>query len=161
MTSTANLQSRASASVMDKPSFANLSWVAGFPVAMALLFVLQPSVHASAAMIVSASVLMMVFAAAACDPQQTSFRLRNLEVLSPVLAALMIWVSVEAGRAIGGESLVLGSLAAFATLAGLYLAEAIVSAAGLYAATRSRAAPGTAVVALIHAKYAGLFGRIA
>lgn len=160
MTSTANLQSRASASVMDKPSFANLPWFAGFPVAMASLFVLQPSLHSSAAMIVTASVLMMVFAAAACDPQQTAMRLRNISVLSPVFAALMIWVSVDAGRAIGGESLILGSLAAFATLASLYLAEAIVSAVGLYAVTRSRAAPGAAVVALIHAKYAGLFGRI-
>ena len=160
MNSTANLQSRSKIAALETASSGSLFWLGAFPIAASLLFVFQPSLHASVAMAVTASVLMMVFAAAACDPKQTSVRLGNIAFLSPVFAALMIWVAVYVGRAIGGDSLVAASMAAFAALAGLYLVEALVSGFGLFAVSRGRSAPGAAVIALIHGKYAGLFGRI-
>lgn len=160
MNSTANHQSRSAVAAMDTLTSGSIFWLAAFPVAASLLFVFQPSLQASLAMTVTASVLMMVFAAAACDPKQTSLRLGNIAFLSPVLAALMIWVAVYAGRAIGGDSLIAASAVAFVMLAALYAIDAFVSGVGLLAISRGRAAPGAAVIALIHGKYAGLFGRI-
>jgi hypothetical protein len=160
MNSTVKHQSRAPVAAMDTVSSDSLFWLGAFPVVTSLLFVFQPSLHASLAMAVTASVLMMVFAAAACDPKQTLVRLGNISFLSPVLAALMIWVAVYVGRAIGGDSLIAASAAAFVMLAALYAIEAVVSGFGLLAVSRGRAAPGAAIVALIHGKYAGLFGRI-
>ena len=145
---------------MENLSSDSLFWLGAFPVAASVLIVFQPSLHASVAMMVTASVLMTVFAAVACDPKQTSVRLGNIAFLSPVLAALMIWIAVYAGRAIGGDSLIAASAVAFATLATLYATDAFVSGFGLLAVSRGRSAPGTAVIALIHGKYAGLFGRI-
>ncbi|MGB8818683.1 MAG: hypothetical protein WCC66_12255 [Rhizobiaceae bacterium] len=141
-------------------SSTSMVWIGAFPVATVLLYAIQPSAQVSIAMAVTTSVLMMVFAAAACDPSQTAKRLYNMAVLSPVLAALFIWIAVYAGRVLGGDSLVLTALVASISLAGLYLLDALVSGAGLFAASRGRAAPGAAIATLIHGKYAGLFGRI-
>jgi hypothetical protein len=160
MNSIANIKSGTAATAIGRLSPDSIIWLAGFPVAVVLLFAAQPSLLSAVAMTVTASVLMMVFAAAACDPKQTSDRLYTISLLSPLFAALMIWLAVYVGRMFGGDSLAASFAIAFVALAGLYLVDAVISGFGLLAASRGRAAPGAAVIALIHGKYAGLFGRI-
>ena len=137
-----------------------LVWIGSFPLCVAVMFALQPDIHVAVAMAAVASMLMAVFAAAACDPDHAPVRRNNVSVLSPVLAAVMIWLALNIGHSIGGVSIFTASLASVVSLAGLYLADMLVSSVLLMAASRGRVASAAPVAVLIEGKFAGLFGRI-
>lgn len=137
-----------------------LVWIGSFPLCAAVMFALRPDIHVAVAMAAVASMLMAVFAAAACDPDHAPVRRNNVSVLSPVLAAVMIWLSLHIGHSVSGDSIVVATLASIVSLAGLYLADMLVSGAVLLAASRGRVASAAPVAVLIEGKFAGLFGRI-
>jgi hypothetical protein len=124
------------------------------------MFAIQPPVHAAIAMAAVASMLMMVFAAAACDPDHAPVRRNNVAVLSPVLAAVMVWLAITFGSALGAGSLTASIMLSILAFVGLYLADTLISAAILVGASSGRAAAGVPVAVLLEGKFAGLGGRL-
>ena len=137
-----------------------LAWIGSFPLCAAVMFAIQPTMNAAIAMAAVASTLMMVFASSACDPVHAPVRRNNVAVLSPVLAAVMVWLAISFGNALGAGSLAASAILSILALVGLYLADILISAAILLAASRGRAAAGVPVAVLFEGKFAGLGGRL-
>ena len=137
-----------------------LVWIGSFPLCSAVMFALRPDIHIAVAMAAVASMLMAVFAAAACDPVHAPVRRNHVSAMSPVLAAVMIWLAVNIGGSVGGDSFAASALASVAALAVLYFIDLAISSAVLMAASRGRIAAAAPVAVLVEGKFAGLFGRI-
>ena len=139
------------------------TWLAVFPVTAFGIIIAQPLLSVSVLMAVG---LMVGLAAVAmlgvanADMRRFNISQMIMGIVAPVQLALTIWVSVYAGHALAGESLVASTLAAFATFAVLLLADFGLSVLLLLLAGRGSAVAGISVANLIAGKYAGLLGRV-
>lgn len=139
------------------------SWMAVFPAVSLALFTLQPS-----APVTLFIVTLMVAALAAIAHSSSSdagndgkfeLKQRLIAFVAPAQFALLIWLSVYAGRAMA-STLAGSSVAALFVFSGLIALDFAVSIAALMVAERQEGISGLSVVSLISGKYAGLFGKI-
>lgn len=140
-------------------SAAVLKWAAIFPLASIVLFVVQPSLLASANFAVGLMALLALFAHLSVK-DVNSFESKQLAIalLSPIQFAILMWAAVHMGRDLAGASLVASSFAAMLVFAGALLVDGLLSGALLLAANTGTL--GASVAGLISAKYAGLVGEI-
>jgi hypothetical protein len=139
------------------------SWMGVFPAASLALFTLQPS--ASSSLFIVAGLAMVVAGIAHSSASdggndgRFESKQRLIGLIAPAQFALLIWLSVYAGRAMA-STLAGSSVAALCVFAGLLALDFAVSMAALLVAERREGISGLSVASLISAKYAGLFGKI-
>ncbi len=164
MQTNSNIQLNAAAlpqSVTGFGLFASRTWVTVFPVASLVLFVAQPAAIMTFAYCVGSTFAMAALAHAAVqDEGGHEAKMAYVRFLAPIQSALLIWLAVYIGQGVAGMSLIATSLAAFAALGAILIADAALSGAALMAAAQGRGTLGTSIACLISEKYAGLFGKI-
>lgn len=139
------------------------SWIAVFPLASVGLFALQLS--ASLTLCIAAGLAAAVAGLAhasvwdADNDGRFETKQRLIGLIAPAQFALLIWLSVYAGRAMA-STLAGSSVGALFVFAGLLALDFAVSMAALLVAERREGVSGLSVASLISSKYAGLFGKI-
>jgi hypothetical protein len=139
------------------------SWLGVFPLVSAVLLATQMS--ASAAICVSASFAVTMAAIAhasvkdADNDGKFEAKQRIISLLAPAQFALLMWLAVTAGGALG-STYVTSSMIAFAAFAGLVLADFLAAAVTLVVLERNEGLSGLSLASLINGKYSGLLGRL-
>ena len=138
-------------------------WIAVFPLVSLCLFAVQPSASVTAVAAAACALALSGLAHAsvkdAGDNGRFAFKQLMMGLVAPAQIALLIWLSVYAGRSVA-VTLEGSSVAALFAFAGLLAADFAVSMAALVAAERRDGVCGLSVASLVSAKYAGLLGRI-
>jgi hypothetical protein len=139
------------------------SWMAIFPLVSAGLFAVQLSAPATLgiAAALTAAVAGLAHSSVSDSENDGRFELKQhmIGLIAPAQFALLIWLSVYAGRAMA-STLAGSSVAALFVFAGLLAIDFAVSMAALMVAERREGVSGLSVASLISSKYAGLFGKI-
>jgi hypothetical protein len=139
------------------------AWLVGFPLVSAGLFAAQLS--GAAALCLSATVAVTMAAVAhasvldADNDGKFEAKQRIMSFLAPAQFALLMWLAVSAGGALG-STYMSSSAIAFAAFAGLVAADFVASAIALFAMERNEGVSGLSLASLINGKYSGLLGRL-
>lgn len=138
-------------------------WTWLFAGAGAALIVAQPGLMMSGAAVVGLSIAIAALCmAGARDPEITAKARSVVRALSPVLAALLLWLSMTAGAlfAAGAGGVMIG-VATIALFVVLLVMEGLVAAAvGVFLASIADTDPAIGVSLQIADKYAGFLGEL-
>jgi hypothetical protein len=139
------------------------AWLGVFPLVSAVLIATQMSAAAAICLSASFAVTMAVIAHASLKDADNDGKFeakqRIISLLAPAQFALLMWISVSAGHALG-STYVTSSAIAFAAFAGFVIVDFLASAVTLFVLEREDGISGLSLASLINGKYSGLLGRI-
>jgi hypothetical protein len=139
------------------------AWLGAFPIISAVLFATQMSASAAICLSASFAVTMAAIAHASVKDADNDGKFeakqRIISLLAPAQFALLMWIAVSAGHALG-STYVTSSAIAFAAFAGLVIADLLAAAVTLFVLEREDGISGLSLASLINGKYSGLLGRL-
>ncbi len=139
------------------------AWLGAFPLVSAVLFATQMSASAAIWLSASFAVSMAAIAHASVKDADNDGRFeakqRIISLLAPAQFALLMWLAVMAGHALG-STYATSSAIAFAAFAALVIIDLLAAALTLFVLEREDGISGLSLASLINGKYSGLLGRL-